>query len=253
MKPPKLPKGAIKPRPAVHSHGALLAAHRRPRRQTAARFQREHRRLLAARHRRPEGAARRRPPRRLSRIRRSQGGHRALFPRAARAVRLHQRHRRSHPGLHQHLCGRRPGSGAPASLPTPCTASMRKWPARRSRRSRTRSRAWSFRCRRCWMPSRRKRAPCCSPIPTIPPARASRCWASSGFCIARAKPWCWWTKRITNSRGVTAHHRDRARAESLRVPHVFQGLRHGGDAAGLPVLARGQRRAICTRRSRPTA
>ena len=47
MKRPKLPKGAIKPRPAVVAHGAVLAAHRRPRRQAAAGFQREHGRLLA--------------------------------------------------------------------------------------------------------------------------------------------------------------------------------------------------------------
>ncbi len=48
-------------------------------------------------------------------------------------------------------------------------------------------------------------------------------------------------------------HRNRTRPEPVRQPHVFQGLRHGGHAAGLPVLARGQHRAICTRRSRRTA
>ena len=48
----KTPQGRHQPAPRRPQHGALLAAHRRPRRQAPPRLQREHRRLLAASHRR---------------------------------------------------------------------------------------------------------------------------------------------------------------------------------------------------------
>ena len=46
---------------------------------------------------------------------------------------------------------------------------------------------------------------------------------------------------------------DRRVSEPVRQPHVFESLRHGGDAAGLPVLASRPTSRSCTRRSRPTA
>ena len=75
-KPPKLPKGAIQPRPAVVAMAPYSPPTARARRQTAARFQREHRRLLAARHRRPARRPGRGQAGRLPRIRRGQGSHR---------------------------------------------------------------------------------------------------------------------------------------------------------------------------------
>ena len=53
--------------------------------------------------------------------------------------------------------------------------------------------------------------------------------------------------------GVTALTEIERVPQPVRLPHVFQGLRHGGHAAGLPVLAPGQHRVTCTRRNRPTA
>ncbi len=53
--------------------------------------------------------------------------------------------------------------------------------------------------------------------------------------------------------GVTALPLIERVAESVRQPHVFEGLRHGGHAAGLPVFAIRPTSRFCTKRSRHTA
>ena len=51
--------------------------------------------------------------------------------------------------------------------------------------------------------------------------------------------------------GVTALALDRRVSESVRQPHIFEGLRHGRHAPGLPVLAARQHRKSCTRAQSP--
>ncbi len=63
MKSPEAPQRSRQTAARCHGHGPLFAAHRRPLRKTAARFQREHRWLLPRRDRRAEGAT---GPRRLA-------------------------------------------------------------------------------------------------------------------------------------------------------------------------------------------
>ena len=238
--------------PAV-GHGALLAAHRRPRRQTPPRFQREHRRLLAARHRRPARRPRPPPTRRLPRIRRSQASHRRLLPRRARAVRLHQRHRRSHPGLHQHLRRRRPGSAAAQARLRHVPLLRRSGRRQHSAKSTTRSPAWSSRSQAV---ARRHHArnPRRHPRQSQQSHRHRRL-AARHRAHPAPRPQGRGAGRRSLLRILRRHrpHRNRARPQPLRLPHVLQGLRHGGHAPGLPVLAPGQHRSTCTRRSRPTA
>ncbi len=195
---PKAPSSRARPCCAMAPYSPPTGG---PRRQAAPRFQREHRGLLAARDRRL--CAQRSTPAAWPSIpntARPKQAVAAYFRVAPGAVPVHQRHRRSHPGLHQHLRRRRRRRCCCCSPPTPCTASTPRWPARRSARSITRSPAWSSRCeavagrhhagdaRRADRQSQQSR-----------PAPASRCWASSASCTARARPWCWSTRRITNS------------------------------------------------------
>ncbi len=102
---PDCPRASSRPREAVLQDGAVFAAHRGPRGQAAAGFQREHRGLLAARDRISARAAA--PPAGWRSIpntaKRSRP--RRILPREAGAVPLHQRHRRGHSGFHQHLRG----------------------------------------------------------------------------------------------------------------------------------------------------
>ncbi len=66
---------------------------------------------------------------------------------------------------------------------TRCIASTPRWRARKSAKSNTGRRGMDFPLRgTAGRHHARRRAPCSSPIPTIPPAPAFRCWASSGFC-----------------------------------------------------------------------
>ena len=86
----------IRPREAVLQNGALFAAHRRPRGKAAARFQREHGRLLAARDRISESSvwSRGALPSIPNTERPSPPG--GFLPRRAGPVAAHQRNRRSH-------------------------------------------------------------------------------------------------------------------------------------------------------------
>ena len=103
--------------------------------------------------------------------------------------------------------------------------------------SRLPRRRWNFRSRPCSTPSPRRRAPCCSPIPTTPPAPRSRSMASSAFCKRARKAVVLIDEAYYEFSGVTALTEIETRAQSVRLPHVFEGLRHGRDAARLPVFA----------------
>ena len=81
----------------------------------------------------------------------------------------------------------------------------------------------------------------------------SACWASSAFCSARAKAVVLVDEAYYEFCGVTAL------TEIERVPNLFvcrtfsKVFGMAAHAPGLPVLAPGQHRSTCTRRSRPTA
>ena len=253
MKLPKLPKGAIRPRPAV----VAMAPYSPPTAGRADKLRLDFNentvgcspRVIAALREGLDAAQ----PGHLSRIRRGQGGHgRATStsrPSSSSSPTAPTKPSRSS-STPMWTTGRRCCCSSP---PTPCTASMRRWRARRSRRSITRSPAWSFRSQEVLDAITPETRAVILANPNNPTGTGISLLAHRAPSAPRAQG------RGAGGRGLLRIRRrdradgDRARPQPVREPHVLEGFRNGRHAGGLPVLARGQRRAACTRRNRRTA
>ncbi len=211
--------------------------------QTASRLQRKHRRLLAARHRIP--AQRSCANEQLSvypEYTRVKPALAAFFKVAAGRTAAHQRHRRSHSGSDQHLCRRRRRSHHPAPV-LRHVPFLRRSGRREDQRSRLRPPA---RSRSRWQQLLAAITPATRAIlisnPNNPTGTATDLEADQTASSKRApQAAVLIDEAYYEFCGITALPLIAELSESVRQPDIFQGLRHGRDAHGLPVLAGGQR------------